>query len=414
MFHKLLDALKKPKEAMTPRQGKRLIKEESASGDLSFTIKGQGRPGFFIIFGLMFGGVPTILLIAMIFGTPAPDSSTGARIFGYLFLIPFFLVGGSTFFTGLFLWFGTTVTTLKQATVSVQRLLFGKAFQQKEFQRSKLKLHFEESHRSNEVPSYKLTFEEEGAKKKIGVGGSLKEDELLWLEREVKQALGHELEEHHGVHDAMMNNEVANLSESDLDPNYRSKNLSFTKTHSGWEANHRATKLGAIGLILFGSIFFLAGVFMNDSARGLLFDLIPALREALSSAKSSDAPPPLWFSLIFGGVGLTVMLFGIFLLGYRSTISKRHSRLHIERRWLIFISSQVHELSSLTDLKTKQNGNVNEDPRFRLTAHFKNKTSVKLLGFASASDTAQIYARLREYLPEEWSPPTLSGDPSTL
>ncbi len=409
-----MKSLNRDKEPLTPQQGSRLLRSSTPKGDSIFTIKGQPLPGFFIFFGLFFGGIPTFMLFAMIFGTPDPDSGLGTRIFGYLFLLPFFLVGAATFFTGLFLWLGKTIVSIGEHNVSIRRELFGKAFQTKDFQRANLHLHFEESHKTNDVPSYKLTFEEEGAKKKIGVGGSLKEAELLWLEREVRLSLGHEIEPHRGIRDAMMNTEVENLSESEIEPDYQSKNLTFSKTTMGWEAKNRSTTLGAIGLMLFGSIFFLVGIFINDSARNWIFDLLPALREALSSVKSDGGSPPIWFSLIFGGLGFIVILVGFFLLGYRSTISKRHSRLHLEKRWFIFVSSKVHELSSLSDLETKQNGHVNDDPRFRLTAHFQHGKSAKLLSFASAADAGQIYARLRPHLPEAWSPPTLSGDPSTL
>ena len=87
MFRKLLDPLTKPKEATTPRQGKRLLKDESSNGDLTFTIRGTGRPGFLIVFGAFFCIPPTFIGLAVLFGTATSDGDSISPIFAALFLI---------------------------------------------------------------------------------------------------------------------------------------------------------------------------------------------------------------------------------------------------------------------------------------------------------------------------------------
>jgi len=394
MFQKLISSLKKTRAPLTPTQGQRIDQSTAQNGEFTLTIRGQKFPGFFIIFGLIFGGIPSIILFAILFGTSDSENDAGG-IIATLFLIPFFLIGASTFFIGLFLWLGRTVIQIGPHSASIQRKLFGKAFQTKEFDRATLDLQFEESHKSNDVPSYKLNFQDSKAKNKIGVGGSLKEAELLWLEREVRQALGKELIPHNRVAETIKEGSIDDITETIADPDYRSRNLQFTKTTQGWEAKVQTTFLAAIFMTLFGSIFLLAGLIMATPTREFLLDLFPAIREAFADSTSSGDPPPIWFAMIFGGAGLAIMLSSLFALGYHCNISKRHSRLHRERRWLIFMASDVFQISDLTKLAVKTSGNVNDDPRYRLTAHFKNGKKAKLLSFATPEDAGQLYARLR-------------------
>ncbi|MEJ6648183.1 MAG: hypothetical protein QNL24_12770 [Akkermansiaceae bacterium] len=401
MFRKFLDAVTSKKEPVLPRQGKRLLREVEENGDSVFTIKGTGRPGFFVVFGLMFGGPTSLILLAIIFGTPNPENGPFATIVTGLFLTPFIVIGLGTFLTGVFLWFGKTRIQIGQNVVLVWRELFGKMFQQKEFSRADLNLSFDESHKSNDIPSYKLIFGDGGAKNKIGVGGSLKEEELLWLEREVKGVLGSEIEVHGGVLEAMTESGLDDIYETVLDPNYRSKNLRFTKTNSGWEGRMSSTILGGIGLMFFGSIFLVAGLMMGDVTRDSLLDLVPWIREAVADASSSGDSPPVWFAMIFGGAGLLVVLIGLFSLGYRVTLSKRHSRLHLERRWMIFVVNSLHDGSEFMELEVKQNGHVNDEPRYRLSGLLKGGKKVSLARYGSAEDVGQLYARVAEMMPRE-------------
>jgi hypothetical protein len=398
MFRKLLDSMRTKKGPVLPRQGRRLLREDVGNGDAVFTIKGTGRPGFFVVFGLMFGGPTFLILLAMIFGDSNPAGGPFVKVLVGLFLIPFIVIGAGTFFTGLFLWFGKTRISLGSEVVMVEREVFGKVFQRKEFVRGDLELSFEESHKSNEVPSYKLNFRDGSAKNKIGVGGSLKEEELLWLEREVKGVLGDEVEVHGSVMEAMSEGCLDGIYETVVDPGYRSKTLHFTRTNSGWEGRIKPTMPGAIGMIFCGSIFLVIGLSLGEGTRGYMFEWVPWLGK-LFSESSSASGTPVWFAMVFGGLGLVVMLFGIFFLGYSATISKRHSRLHVERRWTIFVVTSLHDGSDFTGLEVKQNGHVNEEPRYRLSGLLRDGKKVTIAGFASAKDVGQLYARVAEMIP---------------
>ncbi len=400
MLKKLAESLQSRRKAIDPKQGNRLKRSDTPEEGMIFSIRGTRFPGFFIFFGLIFGGIPTFILLGILFGTPDPDSETGAQILSSLFLLPFILVGVSTFSVGVFISLGKTLIIIGPRQVSIRRELFGKTFQTKHFQRPSLHLSFKESHETNGRPSYKLNFEDENTKGKIGIGGSLKEAELLWLEREIKKTLGQGGEEHRGVLDAISKEQSVDFSKVQLDPNYHSKTLTFTKTASGWKARSRTTLFSALSAALFGAVFFLAGLSMYEPSRNWLIDQVPGLHEIFSPEDNSSEEPLLWFPLIFGGVGVIFILSGLFLLNYRSTISKQHARLHRERRWFIFVNSQVFELAALVGLTTKQSGKVNETPRHSLSARFKSGKTVKLINYASAEDTGQIYARLREHLPE--------------
>lgn len=390
MLKKLVKSLSGKQSPITPKQGKRLQRDEQAGGHLVFTIKGKGRPGFFIIFGAMFGGFPSIILFSLLFGSGGPGDFGSA--FGILFLTPFFLIGLTTFLVGLFLWLGKTQIEITSQSIFIRRTLFGKSFQQKEFRRDAMELSFEESHRENEVPAYKLKFTD--GNQKIGVGGSLREEELLWLEREIKLTLGQEVEAITSVRDAMEQEGIETLSRSELDPTYRSKNLEFTQTFHGWEARIQSTKLGALGTMLFGSVFLIAGLMMYRPTRNHILDLLPFIREAFSGAQTSGGEPPIWFAMIFGGAGLFIVLVGIYLLGSRLTIALRHSRLLIHRRWLVFSRTRFIDIADIQEIDIKKTGNVNDDPRYRLSAIHNDGTQTKIIGFSSADDVGQLRAHL--------------------
>lgn len=144
-----------------------------------------------------------------------------------------------------------------------------------------------------------------------------------------------------------------------------------------------------------------AGLMMGNVTRDSLLDLAPWIREAVSDASSSGDSPPVWFAMIFDGAGLLVILIGLFSLGYRVTLSKRHSRLHLERRWTIFVVNSLYDGSEFTELEVKQNGHVNEEPRYRLSGLLRGGKKVSLARYASAEDVGQLYARVAEMMPRE-------------
>jgi hypothetical protein len=100
--------------------------------------------------------------------------------------------------------------------------------------------------------------------------------------------------------------------------------------------------------------------------------------------------------MIFGCTGLFIILLAFFFLGYRSTFALRHSRLFIHRRWLLLSRTRFIDIHDTVDLETKQNGHVNDEPRYRLSAHLKNGKSVKIMGFAARDDVGQLKARLEK------------------
>lgn len=393
MFEKLLKSLSKKKDPVRPDQGRRLHHNQEVNGDVAYTITGQSRPGFFIFFGAMFGGIPAFILISTLLGVATVESEDSGDIFVLLFMMPFILIGAATFFAGLFLWLGLTHVQVGKSTVRVERRLLGKIFQQKQFLRSNLELSFEESHRTNDVPSYKLKLDD--GTQKIGIGGSLKETELLWLNQELRSSLGETPEEITSVIDEITQKELDSIDHSEIETNYRSSKLQINPTVNGWEARTRSSILGCLGTALFGSIFFIAGLMMWDTGRNFIFDLFPAIRDAVSGAESSGSPP-VWFAMIFGCTGLFIILLAFFFLGYRSTFALRHSRLFIHRRWLLLSRTRFIDIHDIVDLETKQNGHVNDEPRYRLSAHLKNGKSVKIMGFAARDDVGQLKARLEK------------------
>ncbi len=377
--------LAKRKDPIEPTQGKRLSKETLPYGDVAFTIKGEGVPGFFVLFGLMFGGIASLFL-ALFWGTSTRDNGTTGNFPVSLFLIPFFIVGVSTFLLGIYLWLGTSKLTIGQHEINLERSLFGIGFWQKRLSRTGLGITFQVSHENNEIPFYKLSLSD-GAKN-TSIGGSLKEAQLLWLERELKSTLGLEARSSTSVTEAIQENIMA---ETPI-PDYRSKNLKFSSTPGGWEAQSKTTLLGSLGVILFGSVFLTIGLLMHDSTRRFLLDFVPQLRDALPS---SGGGPPIGFAIIFGLVGLLVILLGLFLLGFRLTISRNHSQLVIARHWTIFSTSQMYEISDLMDLQLNATGHINNDPRYQLTGIFKDGKKARLTYFASANEVGQIQAHLR-------------------
>lgn len=392
MFKNLIQAIADSSRPIEPRQGKRLFKEELPNGDLVFTIKGQGRPGLLLIFGLMFSVIPGIMFFAILFGKTTVEGGPSERIITTLFIIPFVLIGLGTLFSGLFLWLGSTRLTLGPNDLRLQHQLFGKIFRPKSLPRTGLEIHFKESHRNNNRPIFKLSISNKS--KDLGIGGSLTEAELLWLYHELKAALGEEPAPVVSIAEAMAEGGIGAIEETTAIPNYHSKNLHFTRTTSGWEARFRTTTAMSVVVIIFGSIFLFIGLMVGETTRRFLLDLVPAIRDAVSSYGSSGEGPPDWFHLPFVITGAAVVLYGIFMLGFRLTISRVNSRLIIDRRWTFLFTIETYQLSELNDLEIKVNGHVNNVPRYRLNALFKDGKKVKLIGFSTIEDMGQLHAHL--------------------
>ncbi|MGC6459412.1 MAG: hypothetical protein ACON4R_13710 [Akkermansiaceae bacterium] len=395
MFRKLLKSLSGKSDPILPQQGKRLDLNNPNNDEVAFTIRGQGHPGFFIFFGAFFGGIPALMFILILTGSATAESEGAGTLFVLLFMVPFILIGGATFLAGLFLWFGRTLVQVGPSTVRAERSLFGKTFQQKQFDRSRLNLSFEESHRSNNVPHYKLKLDD-GAQK-IGVGGSLKEAELLWLNQELRTTLGETPREVSSVVESMAQDDLEDLDNSEIEPNYQSAKLQISPTVTGWEARTRTSIPGCLGMALFGSIFLVVGLMMWTPSRDFFFDLFPGIRDAVSDMESSGSPPT-WFAMTFGGAGLVIILLAFFLLGYRSTYALRHSRFFVHRRWLIFSRTCFIDIHDIKELETGSNGHVNNVPRYHLKAHLKNGDTFRIVTFATRQDVGQLKARLRKVM----------------
>lgn len=380
-----------------PRQGKRIDHEELENGEVIYTIRGRRFPGFLVFFGLMFGAVPTFVLLGVLFGAVRGTLEFGEwGVWGLLFVLPFFAVGAATFFTGLFLWLGKTQVMLRAELVRVERSLFRWVFQKREFSLTELNLKFELSHTSDNHPHYKMSFK--GDSKSIGVGGSLPEEELLWLERSFRVSLGQNPGAVVEVRKALMAEEEQNLDEVEFDEDYQSKALQITKTIRGWEIRHAYSKLGAIGSALFGSIFLFAGMLMMSTSREFLFDLLPALRKLAESGESSGGEPPVWFALIFAGAGSCVILSSLFLLGRKAIIELGASRLVYEARWFMMRFRKMYPYSEIKDIEVKRDGEVNDRARYTLRLILNGKKKKKLLFFATPEDVGQVGALLRREL----------------
>lgn len=395
MFKKLLKSLGSTPEVV-PRQGRRIDHEELETGEVVYTIRGQRFPGFLLFFGLMFGSVPTFILIGTLLSAVRGTLKFGELgPFGLLFLLPFFAIGAATFLAGLFLWLGKTQVTLRTESVGVERLLFGMAFQKREFSLTEFDLSFELSHTSNDFPYYKMSFK--GDTKSIGVGGSLPEEELLWLERSLRASLGQSPGAVMGVQEALRADEERSVEEVEFDEDYQSKALKMVKTTRGWEIQHAFSKWGAIGMTFFGSVFLFAGMIMRRASREFLFDLLPGLRKIAESGESSGEPP-IWFALVFSSVGSLVILFALFQLGRKVIIELGSSRLVYEVRWFVIRFREMYPYTEIKDIEVKREGSVNDQARYSLKLILSRKKKKRLLYFATPEDVSQASALLRREL----------------
>lgn len=393
MFEKIKEALTAKMKPIKPVQGKRTEMEENSFGETVFTIQGKGYPGFFIIFGAMFGGIPSILLFSILFGTPSPDNTKWGTTFALLFLTPFFAIGISTFCAGIFLWLGKTRVKFTSGIVSRERSILGKVFQKKELDRKGLEVQFDVSHKENEKAHYKLKLESGG--QDFTVGGTLREAELLWLERAFRKTLGEEVtDQPMNIASAIRANQEEDVNESEIDPDYQSKKLRFSKTTQGWEAHFQNGFGHSVFMIIFGSIFLLAGLLMEGSLWDYLTTNFEAARNIEESSTSSGGKPPALVYFLFGGIGALVMISGILSLGYRMTLAKRHSRIHLSKHLFGIGTRRVFETNEIEKLEVKTHGKVNDSPRFKLEIHLKGGKKVKLMGFAESDDVGQLKVRL--------------------
>jgi len=389
--------LKSPAELARPVQGKRLQKSQGADGDTILTIKGQGHPGFFIFFGSFFGGLPVFMIFSILVGNMETDPDGMNEKFTLLFLIPFLVIGAATFLIGLFLWRGQTTVRVAAASVDVDRKLWGKTLQQRQFQRDRLELVFEESHRTNEIPHFKISLND--GSRKIGIGGSLPEEELLWLNRELRTALGAETPEVSDFYEDITRQNLASIDLIEAKDNYKSPRMHVTPTITGWEAKIKTSLGGCLSIGIFGSLFLFVGLMMWKTGRALLFDLFPWFHEAISGMKNtSSAEPPVWFAFIFIGTGLIILFSALSSMVYRLSITLRNQALFIERRWLLISVTNRIETREISYLKVNENGHVNNQPRFQLEAQKNNGQRLKIMRFASKEDVGQLKALLQKAL----------------
>ena len=106
-----------------------------------------------------------------------------------------------------------------------------------------------------------------------------------------------------------------------------------------------------------------------------------------------------------------MILIGIWSLGYRMKLEKRHSRLRIIKTWFSLGTTRTVELSSIEELKITKGGEVNDVPRFKSLMHLKNDKKVKLLSFATSEDVGQLKAWIEAEVPslsDKTSPPDRS------
>ncbi len=396
MFKKLKEQIKKEQKPVEPEQGKRLSHKESSNGSTVFEIKGKGYPGFSIFLGAMFLGIPSILLFAILFGTPSPDNLSWGKPFALLFLLPFFVIGISTFLIGIFLWLGKSRLTLENHRISLSRMILGKAFQTKILPRENLKLRFEKSHEEDDVAHYKLTLE--AGEKKISFGGSLKEAELLWLDQQIRLALGHETYDPINIATTIQQDLEAEVQNTELNRSYRSHKLQFSQTLNGWNARTKSGILGPLGLMLFGSIFLATGLFMEGSLAEYLHNQFEWFRKLVEN--STGGSPPFFFALIFIVIGSGVIIGGLWSLGYQLKIEKRHSRLRITKRCYGIGTNQTVELSNIKKFEISNHGAVKDEPRFKLLIHLMNGKKVKLLHLSNGRDTGQLKAWIEADAPQ--------------
>lgn len=392
MIRKFFNHLNSRSRVVEPRQGKRLERDQNGK-EVVFTIRGKGRPGFFILFGCIFGGIPGLMLFAMLFGTTTSEGGPMALVLVFLLLSSFTLVGAASVFVGVFLWFGKTRVVVLDDFISVTRKLFGRCVQRREFAREGLQVTFKKSHEENDRPSYELMLESPGSRK-IGLGGSLKEEELLWLERELRTELGDEAKVHGSVQEAISESEIEGLMETEVDCAYRSKAFVFEETIRGWVVRSKGHGFAAVFLILFGLTFILIGMLMAEESRRMLFERVPLIAQIANGMEFSGGDPPWFFPFVFGGLGFLTFLCGLFVLFYRVWIYEDYQRVGIERRWLMFSRQTAIEGGDIDWVGAEHSGEMNGQPTFKVFARLMDGREVVILRWANAEDAGQIRARI--------------------
>lgn len=397
MLQKIVSNLKKKRAPLTPTQGKRLEKRTHPDESTTFTIKGQGRPGFFVLFGSMFAVMPNLFLLSFFFGFGQISGGTVNPIFFVLFMTPFFLVGNGTLLLGLFLWLGKTTLHLAKTKTKTEltRKLFGRTFSRKTFTTPELSISLVQSHESNNVQIYKIRLRDQSIKS--GLGGSLKEPELLWLHEQISETLNLESAEISDVASQINAAAVDSIKDTSYDPSYTSKQLTFIKSTYGQKIKITGAKLKSFLGIMSGGIFLLFGLFTIDTPCEWLLKTIPALQKLIGDRDwLSDVP--LLFSLAFGLVGLFFVISSSLSLIYRGTIQKKGSRLHIERNWLIYRKSHRCLINELRKVQVAKSSPPDSTPHYRLYLILKSDQEITLASFLAPEDAGQLYASINHII----------------
>ena len=166
------------------------ITEKEFPDGREWLIPSKKRINFLLVFGLLFGGFPLLLLVFSLIGGDF-DSELGMLGMA-AFLSIFIFIGAGVFYIGLRLAFTAFFLSVKNDEAILIRKFFGRKKLTQLPASDFLGVALYESHRSNEVPVYGLMLRSrDGKSLKFGV--SLKEDEKRWLGGRILESLSDEM-----------------------------------------------------------------------------------------------------------------------------------------------------------------------------------------------------------------------------
>ncbi|MDB4537360.1 hypothetical protein N9230_01965 [Akkermansiaceae bacterium] len=268
----------------------------------------------------------------------------------------------------------------------MERSLFGSVFQRKKINRQNVEVRFGTSHdKEDGYPRNELILS--SGEQTLALGLSLKEDELLWLERELSTALGQpRAKDPADIAEEILREKERTVANSELDQDFQSKTLRFVTTMHGWDAEYRYGWRTGLSVILFGIAFLIVGL------------IIPSI------GNTNDFGDFL-FAALFALIGTLGVLGGIGTLGFRMNLTLKHSRFYLSKKCFGIGTSYSNEKTRISHLEVSHSvevshsGYSNDQPCYNLRAVINSGKRIILLRGANGKDAGQLKARLEAELP---------------
>ena len=367
--------------SVQPAKSKITAKQIGDSGE--WEIPAKKGVNFFMIFGLFFGGIPSLMLFLILFSNVNVESALG-KLGMVVFLSPFIAIGFGLAYMGYRMSYTSYKISVRGKAVEVAKVLKGKKQVEKVDAGDVYGIGLYKASETNGRPNYGL-FVRAMDGESIKLASGRKEDELRWLASEMMTVLSRQ----GGLPD-----------QDDLEKNYFKSNEvdgegvgaergEFVKAstrmyhneHGNFVLESNTSKIGLWQVIgglagcLFAAVFVWIGFFAEDG--DLIFGIVGA---------------------VIMSVAFVIFVVGLTKLGTYETFTFEDERVMREKFRSGESKVQIRfPKQDFNKLKVRSSGSVNDDPRYSVVLKGPNE-KLKLLGFVDSDVMGLLKIKVNQWL----------------